>query len=100
MNVRSAHAPYDTWPAAGFFAFEIHGERFAVTRIPCALNDPQQWRVSHIETGAACPATSGTTQQEALANGKAKLAEIGPEKLKASLAKVRALLRKKKPPTP
>lgn len=91
MNVRSAHPPYDTWPATGHMPFEIHGERFAVTRIPCTLNDAQQWRVSHVETGAACPRTIGATIEEALANGKATLAEVGPDKLKASLAKVRSL---------
>lgn len=91
MNVRSAFPPYDTWPATGHLPFEMHGERFAVTRIPCALTDTHQWRVSHVETGAACPRTNGATMEEALANGKATLAEVGPDRLKASIAKVRAL---------
>jgi hypothetical protein len=96
INVRSAHPPYDTWPATGHLPFEMHGERFAVTRIPCALNDAQQWRVSHVETGVALPRTQGSTKEEALANAKAVLAQGGQEKLKASLTQVRALFANKR----
>jgi len=91
MNVRSAHAPYDTWPATGHLPFEMHGERFAVTRIPYALNDAQQWRVSHVDTGVALPRTMGATKEEARDAAKAVLAVVGAEKLQAGLATARAL---------
>ncbi len=91
MEVRSARPPYETWPATGHLPFEMHGELFAVTRIPCALRDEEQWRATHIETGVAVPRTGAATMEEVPEKTKTLLAEVGSEKLKASLAKVKAL---------
>lgn len=91
MEVRNARPPYETWPATGHLPFEMHDERFAVTRIPCALRDEEQWRATHIETGVAVPRTGAATMEEVPVKTKAVLAEVGSEKLKASIAKVKAL---------
>lgn len=91
INVRAAQPPYDTYPATGHLPFEMHGERFAITIIPNPLNDFQKWRVTHIDTGAAIPGVFEATIELARERGMAHLTEVGPEKLKAALARVRAL---------
>ena len=91
INMRNARAPYETWPATGHAPFEIHGEHFAITKIPCALKGEQQWRATHIETGMAVPYSASTTIEGAREAAKDTLAKITPEKLQISLAKGRAL---------
>jgi len=89
VKMRSAHYPFNTWDEAGWLPFEMHGEQFAVTRIPCALDSPIRWRVSHVATGVALPSTASETQEEAKTKGIDALTNAGPEKFKTALDRVR-----------
>lgn len=91
VNLRSLRPPYETWMAVGYLPFEMYAERFAVTRIPCGFDD-NEWRVSHVRTGAAVPKTDAETKEGALDKAKRVLAEVGAEKFRAAMAKLEALI--------
>jgi ribosomal protein L37E len=94
VKMRTAHYPFNTWDEAGWLPFEMHGERFAVTRIPCALDSPIRWRVSHVGTGVALPDTDSARQEEAKAKAIEVLTKQGAEKLKAALDLARRIIGK------
>lgn len=98
IKMRSARPPYDTWEVDGYLPFEVHGERFAVTRIPCALNDDLQWRATHIETGTAVQATACAKMEGVPPLLQELAAKSNPEKLRQGLAKVRAIIAEGKLP--
>ncbi len=92
VAMRRASPPYDTWPELGHLPFDMHGEQFAVTRVPCALDDPRKWRVSHVSTGVAIPSSAHETKEGAKTKGIDALTNAGPEKFKAAIARVKATI--------
>lgn len=93
VEIRSNLPPYATFPGVGYLAFVVHGERFAVTLVP-GITKSQPFRVSHVATGCAVPNTDACTKELAQQVGREFLESLTPEKLQASLAKVRALISK------
>ena len=94
LEIRAATAPYEKYKTTGFFPFEVHGERFAVTRRP-GTDEQRRWHATHIETGSAVPGTACEMSTEVKALAIDRLTRVRPEKLKAALDKVRALIANK-----
>ena len=98
IEMRSSRPPYDTREVKGYLPFEVHGERFAVTRIPCALTDEKQWRATHIETGAGVPGSDCAKMEDVPALLRTMAAKSNPEKLRAAVAKCREIIAEGKLP--
>ena len=91
LEIRAATAPYKKYKTTGFFPFEVHGERFAVTPRP-GTDERRRWHATHIETGFAVPGTACEMLTDVQPLAIDRLTRCGPEKLKAALDKVRALI--------
>lgn len=92
VEMRSGREPHKTWRELGHLPFEMHGEKFAVTRNVAALNKHQAWRVSHVATGAAIPHSIGATKEEARDAGMKSVVDIGDEKFHAALGRLRNII--------
>jgi len=91
VRMRSSRPPYDTWEVDAYMPFEAHGERFAVTHIPLALDDENQFRATHIDTGAAVPGSDAATMEQVKVAAIAVLDRVGSAGLQTSLSKVREI---------
>lgn len=89
IQMRSARPPYDTWTDVGHLPFEVHGEKFAVTRISMTMRH-SHWRATHIATGVGVPGSECVEMKDVPAQTKALLKQIGPAKLQDALKRARA----------
>jgi hypothetical protein len=90
IEMRDAKPPFKTWTATGHLPFEMFGEKFAVTELPgLGILRDKPWRATHVETGAGLPGTECNTMREVPEHTKKKLAEVGEEKFRAALQRIK-----------
>lgn len=99
--VRDNFPPYRVREVEGHAPFEVFGERFAVTAIPCRLpDDVQQWRATHVESGCGVPDTNCATIDMVETAARIYLDKVGPQKLKEAIAKAYEIIARGQPGAP